>query len=106
MVRVLLDNCVPARLAEHIRGAEVDTAIARGWAALDDGALLDAMVGTFDVLVTVDCNIPFQQIIARRPVGIVILRARRNRLGELARLIPDLHRVLQQIGPGEVRTIG
>jgi predicted nuclease of predicted toxin-antitoxin system len=104
-VRILLDNCVPADLAPHIRGHAVETAAALGWTDLDDGPLLNAMTGQFDVLLTVDASLTFQQSIAGRPVSLVILRARSNRVGELARLIPELHRVLKIIASGDVRYV-
>jgi len=53
-VRVLLDNCVPWRLAESIHGHDVASVIDLGWANLTNGRLLDVMAGEFDVLVTVD----------------------------------------------------
>ena len=53
-MRILLDNCIPADLAPHIRGHDVFTAVDMGWAALDDASLLNVMAGQFDVLLTVD----------------------------------------------------
>ena len=104
-MRILLDNCVPADLASHIRAHEVATAVSMGWDALDDGPLLDAMAGQLDVLLTVDKSMPYQQLIADRPLSVIVLRARSNRVGHLARLVPDLLRVLKVIAPGEVRKV-
>jgi len=55
---VLLDGCVPRRLASELPGHKVQTAPEMGWADLDDGPLLDAMAERFDVLVTVDKSLP------------------------------------------------
>ncbi len=104
-LRILLDNCIPADLAPHIRGHDVSTAIDMDWAMLEDGALLDAMAGKFDVLLTVDRSLRYQQSLADRPVAVVVLRAKINRVGELARLVPALLRVLKNIEPGEVREV-
>ena len=52
-MRILLDACVPRRLANKLLGHEVRTVPALGWADLDDGPLLDVMAGLFDVLGTV-----------------------------------------------------
>ncbi|MCP3956935.1 MAG: hypothetical protein GY719_03695 [bacterium] len=60
-MRVLLDGCVPRRLAKELTGHEVRTVHEMGWADLDDGPLLDVMAGTYDFLVTVDKGIPDQQ---------------------------------------------
>lgn len=105
-MRVLLDNCVPIDLAVHIRGHEVVCVTDLGWAHLDDGALLDAADGGFDILVTADKGIPFQQLLAGRSIAVVVMRARNNRVGTLARLIPALLTVLKSIAPGEVLEIG
>src|SRR5262245_65507407 len=48
-VRVLLDNCVPWRLADSIHGHDVASVIDLGWAGLTNGPPLDAMAGQFDV---------------------------------------------------------
>ena len=50
-MRILLDACVPRRLANELSGHEVRTVPEMGWADLDDGLLLDAMAGLFDTLV-------------------------------------------------------
>jgi hypothetical protein len=66
-----------------------------------DGAVLDKMAGVFDVLVTVDRNLPFQQRLQDRPFAVVILRAKSNRLTDLLPLVPALLGVLDGIKPGE-----
>lgn len=105
-MRVLLDGCVPRRLADELSGHEVRTANEMGWGDLDDGPLLDAMAGRFDVLVTVDKSIPKQQNLAGRPFGVAVLRARTNRLGDLRPLAPALRTAIEALRPGEVREIG
>jgi predicted nuclease of predicted toxin-antitoxin system len=104
-LRILLDNCVPADLAPHIRGHDVASAVELGWAAFEDSQLLDAMAGRFEILLTVDTSIRFQQRLDGRPFSVVVLRARSNRVGQLARLLPALLKALQDIKPGELREI-
>jgi predicted nuclease of predicted toxin-antitoxin system len=104
-VRLLLDNCVPVRLARQITGHIVESAVRRGWAALDDGPLLDAMTGQFEVLITVDKSMRFQQRLAGRPISIVVLRAKSNHISDLAPLVPALVIALADVKPGEVREI-
>jgi hypothetical protein len=77
-----------------------------GWADLDDGPLLDAMAGMFDVLVTVDKSLPKQQRLNTRPFGIVVLRAKTNRFIDLVPLTTDLRQALSELKPGEVRELG
>lgn len=76
-----------------------------GWADLDDGPLLDAMAEHFDVLVTVDKNLPKQQRIDNRPLAVVVLRAKTNRLADLRPLTPKLREVLENARPGQVYEI-
>lgn len=104
-MRILLDACVPRRLANELPGHEVRTVPEIGWADLDDGPLLDAMAGLFDALVTVDKNLPKQQRVHTRPFGIVVLRAKTNRLADLLPLISVLRAALEELRPGEVREL-
>ena len=76
-----------------------------GWGDLNNGALLDAMAGQFDALVTVDKRLPQQQHVKDRPFGVVVLRARSNRLADLLPLVPELLRVLAGLGPGVVHEV-
>lgn len=104
-MRVLLDGCVPSRLANELPGHEVRTAPEMGWADLDDGPLLDAMAERFDVLVTVDKSLPKQQRVSDRPLAIVVLRAKTNRLVELLPLVSRLRAMLENASPGQVYEI-
>jgi len=104
-MRVLLDACVPRPLARELLGHEVRTVPEMGWAAFDDGPLLDAMAGLFDVLVTVDKSLPKQQRLDTRTFATVILRAKTNRLADLLPLVPALRHALQALRPGEVREL-
>jgi hypothetical protein len=76
-----------------------------GWGDLNNGALLDAMAGHFDALVTVDKRLPRQQHVANRPFGVVVLRAMSNRLADLLPLVPALMATLADLGPGAIHEI-
>ena len=76
-----------------------------GWADLDDGPLLDAMAGRFEVLVTVDKSLPKQQRVNNRPLAVVVLRAKTNRLVDLLPHVPALRALLQNVRPGEVHEL-
>jgi predicted nuclease of predicted toxin-antitoxin system len=104
-MRILLDACVPRRLANELPGHEVRTVPEMGWADLDDGPLLDAMAGLFDALVTVDKNLPKQQRVQNRLFGIVVLRAKTNRLADLLPVVAALRAALEELRPGEVREL-
>lgn len=72
--RVLLDACVPHRLRSVLLSFEVQTAHFAGLERLDDAALLAAIEGRFDVLVTLDKGLLLQQKIAGRAFGVVVMR--------------------------------
>lgn len=99
-MRILLDACLPKGLCNSLPEHEVATAPQMGWADLDNGDLLDALAGRFDVLVTVDKGIPNQQRHRGRPFGLVVLRANTNRLPDLLPLLPTL----SEIKPGVAKS--
>jgi len=101
-MRVLLDACVPKRLARELPGFEVRHATEMGWSDLNDGPLLTAKVGSFDALVTVDRNLPHQQNLITCPFAVLLLRAHSNRLTDLARLVPKLRAALKRAAPGQL----
>jgi hypothetical protein len=105
-VRVLLDNCVPRKLAVHLVPHEVTTVARLGWNSLDDGALLDTAEGKYEVFVTMDKSIPFQQRLDHRTLAIILLRATSNRIEPLLSLLPEIQSALKDIQPGQFREIG
>jgi predicted nuclease of predicted toxin-antitoxin system len=66
-MRLLLDECTPHRLRHDFTGHMVATVDEAGFKGLKNGQLLAAAVGNFDVLVTVDQNLPHQQNLASFP---------------------------------------
>ena len=105
-MRILLDESVPKRFAGWIQGHEVRTVQQQGWKGLANGALLTEAQDHFDVLVTVDRSLPFQQDIRKYGIGVVILAARSNRLEDLEPLLPALHTAVAETGAGEWVIIG
>jgi hypothetical protein len=102
-VRVLLDESLPRLLARDLVGHEAVTVQAQGWAGLKNGALLRAAAGAgFGALLTADRNLPYQQNLPVAGVGVIVLRARSNRLPDLTPLVPALLKALAVIRPGEV----
>ena len=104
-MRILLDACVPRRLRQSLSAHEDRTAPEMGWGDLNNGALLDAMGGQFDALITVDKQLPQQQHIKDRTFGVVVLRARSNRLSDLLPLVPSLLAALSTFERGVVNEV-
>jgi hypothetical protein len=72
-VRILFDQGTPVPLKEHLQGHSVATAYEKGWSTLRNGELLALAEAQFDVLVTTDRNLRFQQNVAVRKLAIVVL---------------------------------
>lgn len=77
-----------------------------GWTAIKNGELLALAAAQFEVFVTVDRNLAFQQNISSLPLAVVVLCAKSNRLAELAQLAPKLVLALDVARIGVVTTIG
>jgi predicted nuclease of predicted toxin-antitoxin system len=105
-VRVLLDSNLPRAFATLLPGHRTATTQQRQWSDLDDGPLLDAAQVEYDVLVTMDQNLRFQQNLRGRRIRIVVLRARSNKLTDLMPLAPSVLSALSEMAPGELRIVG
>lgn len=102
-MQLLLDECVDERLRLLFPGHECQTARFAKLTGLKNGRLLEAAeAASFDVLVTVDQNIPYQQNLAGRRISVMILSAPTNRLRDLERLLPAALDALGSVRPGEV----
>jgi len=97
-VRLLLDECVPRRLGRELVGHEVRTVQEQGWSGLRNGELLSQASSDFDVFITVDQGIPFQQNLIGLDIAIVAMTARSNDIGDLLPLVP---RVLEAVSGAE-----
>src|SRR5437879_2456448 len=102
-MRLLIDECVDERLRLLFRGHDCQTARFAKLAGLKNGHLLDAAeAAAFDVLITVDQNIPAQQNLTGRRIALLILCGPTNRLRDLEPLVPAATSALLSIHPGDV----
>jgi hypothetical protein len=105
-VKVLIDECIDWRFGRLIVGHEVRTARQMGWSAVKNGELLALAAGAFDVFVTVDRNLSFQQDLPAFELAVVVLRARSNRLTDLEALVVDLLTAIPLAQAGAVTYVG
>ena len=89
-MKVFLDECIDWRLARDIVGHDVKTARQMSWTAVRNGALLTLASQHFDVFVTVDRNLSFQQNLDSVSIAVIVLQAKTNRLADLRPLVPNL----------------
>jgi predicted nuclease of predicted toxin-antitoxin system len=103
-MRILLDECLPARLRRDLPGHQVQTVPHAGWAGIQNGKLLRLVAdsGKFDVFLTMDKNLPHQQKLKDLPFAVVVLRAKSNRFEDTHPLMPEVFRRLAEFQPGHV----
>ena len=105
-MKVLIDENLPRKLAGHLKGHECRTVAECGWAGKKNGELLSLAEPEFDVLLTLDKNIPYQQGLKLGRIAILIVRAPSNRIQDLLPVIPDCLVALRSIEPGHVVPVG
>ncbi|HEY5403132.1 MAG TPA: DUF5615 family PIN-like protein [Pyrinomonadaceae bacterium] len=105
-MRVLLDECVPRKLKRVLGDHEVVTVTENGWSGLKNGELLKLAQANFDVFLTMDQNLSFQQNLKRFDIGIVLMVARNNRLKTLLPLMPEVLVAIDQTKAGQLVRIG
>jgi predicted nuclease of predicted toxin-antitoxin system len=105
-MRILLDESLPKELRSELPGHEVRTVQEMGWSNVKNGDLLARSVAQFDVFITADQNLQYQQNLSTLPVAIVVLVARSNRIQELRPLIPELLVSLSALRPRTLVRIG
>jgi hypothetical protein len=78
------------RLAEHLTGLSVRTVADMGWSGIKNGQSLNLAQSEFDVFVTVDRNLSFQQHLPKFSIAVLLLVAPSNRLTDLIPLVPSI----------------
>jgi predicted nuclease of predicted toxin-antitoxin system len=104
-VNILLDECVPARLARELAPHSVTTVQRRGWAGIKNGDLLALAQNEFDVLITVDRNVSEEQDLTHFTIALVLLRAATNRLEHLRPLAGKVLEKLADAPAGVVSVV-
>jgi hypothetical protein len=77
-----------------------------GWSGISNGGLLSLIQGQFEVFITVDSNLAYQQNLSQLPVAVVVLKAASNKIENLRPLLPELLAALAVLKPGELRKVG
>ena len=101
-MRVLLDECVPRRLRRELPGHEVRTVSEMDWSGIKNGPLLRRAAQEFDVFLTVDKGIEYQQNAVGLALAIVVMIAASNDIDDLRPLMPRVRETLSSASPGTV----
>jgi hypothetical protein len=106
-VRVLLDEQLPRQLRHHFAGHFARTVRQEGWTGVRNGELLRRAAATgFDVFVTADQSVPFQQNLVVSSLIVIVLAARSTKLEDLLPLAPLILAAIHDARPGEIRRVG
>ena len=104
-MRVLLDECVPRAVGTELPGHIVKTVAEAGWAGVKNGELLRRAAGEFDVLLTVDRNLEYQQNFAGLTLAVVVVHVPSNDIDVLRPLLPKVLAALSKAEPGTVTNV-
>lgn len=104
-MKILLDECIDRRLAKEFVGYEIKTVPQMGWAGIKDRELLILAASVFDVFITADRNLSFQQNLSPFDLFLIILQAQSNRLVDLKPLIPKVLDVLDIAPKGQATLV-
>ena len=105
-MKILLDHCIPRPLRRELPGQEIKTAREMRWEGLKTGKLLDeAQAAGFDVFLTVDQNIRYQQNLQGRAIAVIVMMAHGIAVEDLRPLLPAVEETLAMVQPGQLHEV-
>ncbi len=105
-MKVLLDEMLPSKLARRLIGHEVSTVADKGWQQITNGQLLSkAEAAGFEVLITKDANMPYQQSLTGRSIALLVLRPRTQDVDDLLAMTADILSALNHLAPGRLSVV-
>jgi len=106
LMKLLLDECVPHRIGRLFQDHETAAVARAGFAGMKNGQLLQAAAASgFEVLLSVDQNLLYQQNLKGLDIAVVIMKAKRIKYETLAPLAPEVLKALAVIKRGEIVVI-
>jgi predicted nuclease of predicted toxin-antitoxin system len=107
-MKVLIDECAPRAMQVALAASGLDCATVQeaGWSGKENGELLPLADVSFDVLVTIDRNLRYQQNLTGRKIALLVVRARTNRVVDLEPHFSACIDALRSIQPGTVVEVG
>lgn len=101
-MRVLLDECLPKKLKNDLPGVTVQTVTERGWSGKTNGILLQLAEPHFDVFVTSDQNLQYQQNLRNTRLAVILLSAKSSTYQTLKPLAPKILSLLKSFQSGQI----
>jgi Domain of unknown function (DUF5615) len=104
-MKLLLDECIDRKFSKEFTDYEVKTVPQMGWAGVKNGQLLTLAQAEFDVFITVDRNLSFQQNLPQFDIAVIVLQAPSNRLADLKPLVPLILAILPTAVKGQAAIV-
>ena len=101
-MRILIDECLDWRVCRALTDHDCSSVRAAGWAGVTNGKLLEKAQRQFDVLLTGDRNLSFQQNVKAFRIAVIVLEAGSTRLSDTLLLMPRVLASLEVIQPGQI----
>ena len=105
-MRILIDECLDWRLCRALTEHYCVSVNQMNWGGLTNGMLLQKAQAEFDVFITGDTNLTFQQNLTRFNIAVIVLEARSTRFVDTAKLMPQVTTIVTSIQPGQVIRVG
>jgi predicted nuclease of predicted toxin-antitoxin system len=101
-MRILLDECVTKKMKSHLTEFEVKTVVEMNWGGTKNGNLMRIAIDNgFDILLTIDKNLEYQQNLNRYPISVIILIVKRSKIEYLLELIPEFKAKINSFEKGK-----
>ncbi len=98
----MLDECVPRKLKSELPGHDVRTVTEMGWSGIKNGPLIRRAAQEFDVFLTVDQGVEYQQNLFGLDLAIVVMVAATNDIDDVRPLMPRVRETLGSASPGSI----
>jgi predicted nuclease of predicted toxin-antitoxin system len=105
-MRILIDECLDWRLSRALSDHHCLSVHQMKWGGLTNGKLLEKAHHEFDVFLTGDTNLRFQQNLTNLKIAVIVLEARSTRLLDTVKLMPAVAKILTSIQQGQVIRVG
>jgi hypothetical protein len=101
-VKILFDEDAPRPLRRHLTGHNIITVQEMNWSGIKNGNLLTLAEGQdFEVLLTFDQNLPYQQNLAARKIGVLVIVVPNKKMDTVLPLVPQILAMLPTVQPGQ-----
>ena len=104
-MHILIDECLDWRLCRAVSGLDCTTVQKMGWTGLANGVLLKKAEDAFDVFLTGDRNLTFQQDLHRFRIAVIVLHAPSTQLQDTEPLMAKVAELLSTAPSGEVTDV-